>query len=81
MYQSVSRATCCSPFDWPPALMAQMLNQPAFLIVPSGFSRISVSLRGRLEIMSCASAAPSDSMAKAANNRLLIMCIGFTSSS
>src|SRR5262245_16274408 len=28
--------------------MAQMLNQPAFLMVPSGFSRIRVSLRGRL---------------------------------
>jgi len=33
------------------ALIAQMLNQPAFLIVPSGFSTISVSLRGRLEIV------------------------------
>ena len=46
MYQSVSIASCCRPVDWPPALMAQMLNQPAFLIVPSGFSRISVSFRG-----------------------------------
>src|SRR3954468_150692 len=36
--------------------MAQMLNQPAFLIVPSGFSRIRVSFLGRLEITSCACA-------------------------
>src|SRR5262245_40199 len=48
MYQSVSSAACCRPFDWLPALMAQILNQPAFLMVPSGFSRIRVSLRGRL---------------------------------
>src|SRR6266550_1015897 len=33
-----------------------MLNQPAFLIVPSGFSTISVWLRGRFEIGSCANA-------------------------
>lgn len=46
MYQSVSRATCCSPFDCDPALMAQMLNHPAFLTVPSGFSRTSSSFRG-----------------------------------
>src|SRR5947207_2128218 len=36
--------------------MAQMLNQPAFLIVPSGFSTISVWLRGRFEIGCCANA-------------------------
>jgi hypothetical protein len=47
MYQKVSIASWCRPFDWLPALIAQMLNQPAFLIVPSGFSTISVSLRGR----------------------------------
>src|SRR3954462_11207192 len=48
MYQSVSSATCCSPFDWELALIAQMLNQPAFLTVPSGFSRISNSFLGIL---------------------------------
>src|SRR5438874_4388922 len=51
MYQKVSMASWCSPVDWPPALIDQILNQPAFLIVPSGFSTISVSLRGRLEIV------------------------------
>src|ERR1041384_5902861 len=54
MYQKVSIISWCRPVDWPPALIAQMLNQPAFLIVPSGFSTISVSLRGRLEIVFCA---------------------------
>src|SRR5579883_2228988 len=56
MYQKVSMPSCCSPFDWLPALIAQMLNQPAFLIVPSGFSTISVSLRGRSEIVPWATA-------------------------
>src|SRR5882672_11706665 len=56
MYQKVSIATCCRPLDWLPTLMAQMLNQPAFLIVPSGFSRIKVSLRGRSENAVCACA-------------------------
>ena len=54
MYQSVSSAACCSPFDWLPALIAQMLNQPAFLMVPSGFSRIKISSRGRLAMAPCA---------------------------
>src|SRR6476620_8829965 len=58
MYQKVSIASCCKPFDWLPALIAQMLNQPEFLIVPSGFSTISVSLRGRSEIVPCARACP-----------------------
>src|SRR3979490_1856040 len=49
MYQSVSSAACCSPLDCEPALIAQILNQPAFLMVPSGFSRISSSFLG----MSC----------------------------
>src|SRR3569833_1423194 len=57
MYQKVSMPSCCRPFDWLPALIAQMLNQPAFLIVPSGFSTISVSLRGRSEIVPWATAA------------------------
>src|SRR6185436_14284632 len=43
---------------WLPALIAQMLNQPAFLIVPSGFSTISVSLRGRSEMVPWAKAGP-----------------------
>src|SRR5262245_61423687 len=63
MYQSVSRAACCRPFDWLPALMAQILNQPAFLMVPSGFSKIRVSLRGRLASNPCAAATPGRSPA------------------
>src|SRR5690348_10516197 len=58
MYQKVSMPSCCRPFDWLPALIAQTLNQPEFLIVPSGFSTISVSLRGRSEIVPCARASP-----------------------
>src|SRR6478735_7615735 len=54
MYQSVSSAACCSPLDWEPALIAQILNQPAFLIVPSGFSRISSSFLGMFCGMPCA---------------------------
>src|SRR5690349_3632517 len=58
MYQKVSMASWCRPFDWLPALIAQMLNQPAFLIVPSGFSTISVSLRGRSEMVPWAKLCP-----------------------
>src|SRR5258708_7263606 len=54
MYQSVSSADCCKPFDCEPALIAQMLNQPAFLMVPSGFSRISSSFLGMFCGMPCA---------------------------
>src|SRR5882757_7643796 len=54
MYHSVSSATCCRPLDCDPALIAQMLNHPAFLMVPSGFSRISSSLRGMFCGMPCA---------------------------
>src|SRR4051794_1607255 len=60
MYHSVSSATCCRPLDCEPALIAQMLNQPAFLMVPSGFSRISSSLRGMFCGMPCASLGPAD---------------------
>src|SRR5438270_6097622 len=65
MYQKVSIASWCRPFDWLPALIAQMLNQPAFLIVPSGFSTISVSLRGRSEIVPWAKAWPTGQAASA----------------
>src|SRR6266568_1892093 len=54
MYQSVSSAACWSPLDCEPALIAQILNQPAFLIVPSGFSRISSSFLGMFCGMPCA---------------------------
>src|SRR5947199_4118884 len=54
MYQSVSSAACCNPLDCEPALIAQILNQPAFLIVPSGFSRISSSFLGMFCGMPCA---------------------------
>src|SRR5262245_16629750 len=67
MYQKVSMASWCRPVDWPPALIAQMLNQPAFLIVPSGFSTISVWLRGSSEIVPWAPAAVATSHAPAAN--------------
>src|SRR5688572_2896001 len=56
MYQNVSIVSWCRPVDCPPAFTAQMLNQPAFLIVPSGFSTIRVWLRGRFEIGPCANA-------------------------
>src|SRR5471032_1272586 len=55
MYQSVSSAACCRPLDCEPALIAQILNQPAFLMVPSGFSRISSSFLGIFCGMPCAS--------------------------
>src|SRR5882724_5003035 len=87
MYQKVSIATCCRPLDWLPPLMAQMLNQPAFLIVPSGFSRIKVSLRGRSEnaVCACAGAASASHAAvmavqAAATERCKVMrclqCVG-----
>src|SRR4051795_9622195 len=70
MYHNVSIASWCRPVDCPPAFTAQMLNQPAFLIVPSGFSTIRVWLRGRLEIGSCARAASAGSArSKASANR------------
>ncbi len=54
MYQSVSSATCWSPLDCDPALIVQMLNQPAFFTVPSGFSRISRSFLGMSWGIPCA---------------------------
>src|SRR3979411_3323748 len=54
MYQSVSSAACCRPLDCEPALIAQILNQPEFLVVPSGFSRISSSFLGMFCGMPCA---------------------------
>src|SRR6516162_10929031 len=82
MYQSVSREACCNPFDWLPALMAQMLNHPAFLMVPSGFSRISVSLRGKLASAPCAegsrdNAASASTASNAASNQENLGLIGF----
>src|SRR5438876_6942828 len=49
--------------------MAQMLNHPAFLTVPSGFSTISVWLRGRLEICAKAGHAISHVVAMIAIDR------------
>src|SRR5881394_2783667 len=76
MYQNVSIASWCSPVDWPPALIAQMLNQPAFLIVPSGFSTIRVWLRGRFEIVPWATAGSAASQATAASRQQRTRCIG-----
>src|SRR4051812_38272638 len=77
MYQKVSITSWCSPVDWPPALIAQMLNQPAFLIVPSGFSTIRVWLRGRFEIDDWACAGWVASQATAASRQHRSMRIGF----
>src|SRR6187402_1686859 len=46
-----------------------MLNQPAFLIVPSGFSTISVSLRGTLEMSSWADTPTDDNKPGRTRNR------------
>jgi hypothetical protein len=84
MYQNVSIASWCSPVDCPPALTAQMLNQPAFLIVPSGFSTIRVWLRGRFEIGSCAEAenagtARSKASARVRSARIVFSLVSFFS--
>ena len=79
MYQKVSIANWCSPVDWPPALMAQMLNQPAFLIVPSGFSTTRVWWRGTLEISSWALALPNSRQDQHRSSRLRNVNIGGSS--